>query len=148
MREFNDELGIRRRLIISNMTVQDAEDYYSSQFYSEPKEKTSQKTRALKKRIKGLAQEKPVYEWILAVKTLDGKWIGKLEIYSADSETASLRVEIPCERKIYEYGVDTIKQFRKICQENSWFKRIELEENEITQRYKKAYALEGKFIEL
>lgn len=149
MQNFNDECGVRRLIRISSMTVEEADNYVFSQFYREPKEKQSKMARTLKKRIKGLAQQKEeVYEWILAIHTKEGKLIGKMEVYSADAITASIKIEVPDKIKSLNYGVEAIKQFRKICEENHYFKRIELESNDITERYKEAYELDSNFIEI
>lgn len=148
MQKFNDSFGARRLINLTSMTVEEAKDYVFTQFYGEPKEKKTQMARTLKKRIKGLAMQKDeVYEWILAIHTKEGKLIGKMEVYSADNITASIRIEVPNKMKV-QYGVEAIKQFRKICEEQKLFKRIELESNEITERFKTDYGIASNFVEV
>ena len=148
MQHFQDNLGNRRLVTIRNMKLEDVEEYYKLQFHKDEKVTQAQNIRALKKRLKGLAQQKEEYEWILAICTKSGKVIGKMEIYSADSEIASLKIEIPNEIKSFQYGVEAIKQFIKICTENQYFKKIEVESNSITERYRKEYGIETKYINI
>ena len=128
------------------MKLEDVEEYYKIQFHKEKKVTQAQNSRKLRKRLKGLLQQKEVHEWILAICTKDDKLIGKMEIYSADSEVASLKIEIPNEVRSFQYGVEAIKQFIKICTENQYFKKIEMEQNVITERYRKDYGIETRFI--
>lgn len=146
MQHFEDAVGNRRLVTIRNMKLEDVEEYYKIQFHKEKKVTQAQNSRKLRKRLKGLLQQKEVYEWILAICTKDDKLIGKMEIYSADSEVASLKIEIPNEVRSFQYGVEAIKQFIKICTENQYFKKIEMEQNAITERYRKDYGIETRFI--
>lgn len=146
MQHFEDAVGNRRLVTIRNMKLEDVEEYYKIQFHKEKKVTQAQNSRKLRKQLKGLLQQKEVYEWILAICTKDDKLIGKMEIYSADSEVASLKIEIPNEVRSFQYGVEAIKQFIKICTENQYFKKIEMEQNVITERYRKDYGIETRFI--
>ena len=146
MQHFENAVGDRRLITIRNMKLEDVEEYYKTQFHKENKVTQEQNIRKLKKRLKGLMQQKEVYEWILAICTKDGKIIGKMEIYSADAEVASLKIEIPNEIWSFKYGVEAIKQFVKICTENHYFKKIEMEDNVITERYRRDYGLQTRFI--
>lgn len=146
MQHFEDAVGNRRLVTIRNMKLEDVEEYYKIQFHKEKKVTQAQNSRKLRKRLKGLLQQKEVHEWILAICTKDDKLIGKMEIYSADSEVASLKIEIPNEVRSFQYGVEAIKQFIKICTENQYFKKIEMEQNVITERYRKDYGIETRFI--
>jgi len=148
MQVFNDEKGKRRQIIISNMQVSEVDEYYYSQFHREPKEIQAEYAKRLRKRIEDLSQKDDVSEWILGIHGIDGKLIGRMEIQSADSETASMKIEIPSRTKRYNYGVESIKQFCKICKENHYFKKIEMESNEITESYKTAYGIDNNIIEI
>ena len=148
MQKFNNGYGVRRLIIISSMTVEEAEDYVFTQFYREEKEKQFQMARTLQERIKILEQQKEVYEWILAIHTKEGKLIGKIEVYSTDDVTADIKVEVPNKVKKIMYGVEALKQFRKICEEQKLFKRIRLEPDEISERFKKDYGITSNFIEV
>lgn len=146
MQHFEDAVGNRRLVTIRNMKLEDVEEYYKIQFHKEKKVTQAQNSRKLRKRLKGLLQQKEVHEWILAICAKNDKLIGKMEIYSADSEVASLKIEIPNEVRSFQYGVEAIKQFIKICTENQYFKKIEMEQNVITERYRKDYGIETRFI--
>ena len=146
MQHFEYAVGNRRLVTIRNMKLEDVEEYYKIQFHKEKKVTQAQNSRKLRKRLKGLLQQKEVHEWILAICTKDDKLIGKMEIYSADSEVASLKIEIPNEVRSFQYEVEAIKQFIKICTENQYFKKIEMEQNVITERYRKDYGIETRII--
>lgn len=143
MRNFSDKAGKRRTIVISNMKLEEAEDY-SFLFCRQTKAEREKRKIDLEKRIKNSKED----EWILAIHTIEGKLIGKMEISSSDSVTAKLEIEMPNEVMAYHYGVESIKQFRKICKECNYFSSIELEVNKITERYKKYYGLESNVITL
>lgn len=148
MQHFDDLKGKRRRVTISEMTVKEVEEYYiQDSTLKKEKEKQSQYVRTLKKRIKGLNQQKDVDTWILSIHDRDGKLIGKMEINSKEEGRAALKIDIPNETWNYKYGVEAIDQFCKICRENRYFNVIELEsDNPITQRYMTYYEVKEEII--
>lgn len=143
MQQFDDLKGVRRLIIISNMKPEEVDELYFQ--VSNIKEITrTQLIRTLKKRIKGLQQEKEPKEWILAIKEVgSNKVIGKLEVISLSGNKAFLKIAIPNECYSYKYGVRAIKQFIKICSENNYFESISLNSGDvISERYRNSYDID------
>ena len=131
MQRFDDEKGKRRLLDIENMKVRDVKDYYS-QFLNMEKEERIEKMKKLKDKIKS----KIPYEWHLAIKSKEGKMIGKIEVLFMEPEIAFVTITIPDERKNRKYGEEAIDQFIKICREKKYSSTVQLDkDNPIIERY-------------
>lgn len=143
MQQFDDLKGIRRLIIISNMKPEEVDELYFQ--VSNIKDITrTQLIRALKKRIKGLQQQKESKEWILVIKEVgSNKVIGKIEVMCLGENKAFLKINMPNEVYSYKYGVRAIKQFIKICSENNYFESILLNSGDIiSERYRNSYDIE------
>ena len=131
MQRFDDEQGKRRLLNIENMKVRDVKDYYS-QFPDLENDKRVEKMKKLKDKIKS----KISYEWYLAIKTKEGKIIGKIEVFFMKPDIAFVTIAIPNESKSRKYGEEAIDQFVKICREKKYSSTVELDrDNPIIERY-------------
>jgi len=147
MQQYDDSRGERRLLDIKLMNVEDAKDYYL-QFHNDDK-KREQKTKELEERIERNAVISEVFEWVLSIKLKTGKLIGKIEVLSVGNSTGFITIKIPNESSSLKYGVKVIDQFIEICRENNYFSKIQLEpNNEIVERYKKAYNKEENVIQV
>lgn len=126
---FDNRIGKRRLLDLKNMDVNDAENYYLQ--VSDTKEIDISE---FKERIKKAKNPKSCIS-ILAIKTKEGKVVGKMEIFDMKS-TAYLTINIPNESWSFKYGEEAIDQFVKICKKRQYFKIIEIEKNNpIIERY-------------
>ena len=140
MQQFDDNMGVRRLLDITNMEVMEVKDYYFQYLGLNPVEKNN-RTRQLKERIIK-SKESGFYEWILAVKLKDGKIIGKIEVIDMGNEKAFLTINLPNKSWKMRYGEEALDQFLKICRENNYFSIIELEkENSTVEKYIKKHNL-------
>ena len=126
---FDNRIGKRRLLDLKNMDANDAENYYL-QVSNTKKDGISE----LKERIKEARNPKSCIS-ILAIKTKEGKVVGKMEIFDMKS-SAYLTINIPNENWSFKYGEEAIDQFVKICKKRQYFKIIEIEKsNPIVERY-------------
>lgn len=145
MQQFDDKKGERRELDIKNMEVKEVREYYLQNLELSKEEKKNRENQ-LKERIKR-SKEDNFYEWILAIKSKDGKVIGKIEVMEMGPDKAFFTINLPNKNWKKKYGVEAIKQFIKICKENKYFSELELEKNNsIIQRYVKAYKIEDYLI--
>lgn len=142
MQQFNNETGIRRLLNIENMEVNEVKDYYLQFLDLEPEEKEDRESKLKQQIIQ--SKKDNFYEWILAIKTKDGKIIGKIEVLEMGANKAFFTINLPNKSWKMKYGVEAVKQFIKICSENKYFSELELDNrNSIIQRYVEAYKSKG-----
>lgn len=136
MREFDNRIGERRRLNISNMERNEVKDYFL-QFFSMDSAKKEKEEQRLKEEIKDREESLVRYKWILAIKSKEGKVVGKIEVFELiKDQRAFLTIEIPNENWIYRYGTEAIHEFIKICKEQLYFSELELEaKNKIVDSY-------------
>lgn len=141
MHKFDNQKGVRRLLDISNMKVNEVGDYYL-QFFSMDSAKKEMQIRKLKEQIKNLEE----YQWILAIKSKDGKIVGKMEVFElSKNKTAYVTIKIPNESWMCKYGPEAIHEFLKICKENQYFTQVELEaRNKIVEIYMNSVPEEQK----
>lgn len=138
MQQYEDLKGKRRELDIVKMEVEEVKEYYLQYLELSEKEKDNRESE-LKRRIIRSRKE-GFYEWILAIKSKDGKIIGKIEVLEMGMNKAFLTINLPNKNWKRKYGIEAVKQFIKICKENRYFSEIELDnKNSIIQRYIKAY---------
>lgn len=131
MQRFDDNKGERRLLDIKNMEVEEVDDYYLQHFKLSKTEK-SNREKELRARIKKAESN----EWILAIKSKEGKVIGKIEVWDTGAGTAYVTINLPNDNWKRKYGLEAIDQFIKICKENAYFSKIELEKkNSINKKY-------------
>ncbi len=134
MQQFDDQKGERRLLDIKNMKVREVADYYLQYLELEQDEKNKRKSQ-LKERIKQNKKVKPC-EWILAIKSKDGKIIGKIEAMDMGNRIVFVTINLPNKSWKIKYGVEALDQFIKICKENKYFSKIQLEKyNSIVEKY-------------
>lgn len=141
MHKFDNQRGVRRLLDISNMKVIEVGDYYL-QFFSMDSAKKEMQIQELKERIKNLEE----YQWILTIKSKDGKIVGKMEVFElSENQTAYVTIEIPNKNWVCKYGPEAIHEFLKICRENQYFTEVELEaRNKIVDVYMNSVPAEQK----
>lgn len=134
MQKFNDKQGEGRLLNISNMKEEEAEELFKQN--NMPLDLKEQCALELKERIRKLAKEGDYLEWILAIRSKEGKLIGRMEITSFDEKVASLKIQIPNASNISKYGIKALEEFIEICKNNQYFVKIELDKNNyITKSY-------------
>lgn len=134
MQQFDDSKGERRILDIKKMLREDVENYYMQHLQLSLREKHCREAE-LRKRITK-SKKKDFYEWILAIKSKDGKIIGKIEVLDMGNNTAFVTINLPNKSWKIKYGEEALDQFIKICEENKYFSKIELEKNNsIVERY-------------
>lgn len=134
MQHFDDKQGEGRLLNISNMKEEEAEELFNQN--NIPLDLKEQCALELKKRIHKLAKEGDYLEWILAIRSKEGKLIGRMEITSFDEKVASLKIQIPNASNISKYGIEALEEFIEICKNNQYFVKIELDKNNyITKSY-------------
>ena len=140
MQQFDDNIGVRRLLDITNMEVVEVKEYYRQNLQISDVEKNN-RIRQLKERI--IKSKQPgFYEWILAVKLKDGKVIGKIEVMDMGNQKAFLTINLPNKSWKMKYGEEALDQFLKICRENKYFDMIELEkDNSTVEKYIKKHDL-------
>ena len=127
MQQFNDKQGKGRLLNISNMKEEEAEELFEQN--NIPEELKVQCAKELKKQIHRLTKEGDYLEWILAIRSKEGKLIGRMEVTSFDEKVASLKIQIPNANYISKYGIEALEQFIEICKNNHYFVKIELDSN-------------------
>lgn len=143
MQQYDDSKGIRRELDIVKMEVEEVKEYYLQYLELSEKEKNDRENE-LKRRIIR-SKKDGFYEWILAIKSKDGKVIGKIEVMEMGPARAFFTINLPNKNWKIRYGLEAMKQFMKICKENNYFSVIELDKNNSTvQRYIKAYGKKYK----
>lgn len=131
MIQFDDTSGKRRRLNIRNMKKDDVSNYCLQFFSMKEKEKLDTE-RELQEKIENNEER-----WVLAITSLNGDIVGKMEVEEVGPKVGSLVVEIPNASLVRHYGTEAIDQFVKICRERKYFSKIELEKNNlIAQRYR------------
>ena len=136
MQQFKNEK--RREVDIVNMKTEEVREYYLQNLELSKQEKQNRE-KNLKERIKKAGKE--AFEWILAIKSKDGKVIGKIEVMEIGEGKAYFRINLPNKNWKRRYGVEAAKQFVKICKENQYFSVIELEKkNSTVQRFVADYA--------
>lgn len=144
MQQYDDNKGKRRFLDIENMNENDVSEYYLQNLKLKEEEKQNRKVE-LKKRIR----QNNSYEWILAIKLKDGKIIGKIEVLEMGNKTAFVTINLPNKSWKIKYGTEALDQFIKICKENDYFSKVELEKNNsIVERYMKEHDKSSYEIEL
>lgn len=138
MQQYDNKKGKRRELDILKMKLQEVEEYYLQYTELSKKEKNSRE-KEIKEKIRQSKKDN-FYEWILAVKLKNGKLIGKIEVMDMGSGIAFFTINLPNEIWQIRYGIEAIKQFAKICNENKYFKKIELDpKNAITKKFVEVY---------
>lgn len=136
MQKFDDLCGKRRMLDISNLKVEEVEDYYLQEI-NVSEESKKQKTEWLQAEIKSAENQKITDKWILAIKSKDEKMIGMIRVWEVEPEQAFVKINIPNGNWISKYGKEALDQFVKICKEKKYFSIIEFErENSIVDQYR------------
>ena len=140
MQQFDASKGARRLLDIKNMEVKEVKEYYLQHLKLSDVERNN-RILQLKKRI--IRAKKPgFYEWILAIISKDGKIIGKLEVMDMGNQTAFVTINLPNKSWKTKYGEEALDQFLKICKENHYFSKLELEKgNSTVEKYIKKHGL-------
>lgn len=134
MQQFDDNKGERRILDIKKMLREDIESYYIQHLQLSKNERHFRESE-LRKKIAN-SKKKDFYEWILAIKSKQGKILGKIEVLDMGNNTAFVTINLPNESWKIKYGEEALDQFIKICEENKYFSKIELEKNNsIVERY-------------
>lgn len=134
MQQFDDNKGERRILDIKKMKRADVGEYYLQHLKLSQEEKHSREEE-IRDKIKQ-SKDPNFYEWILAIKLKDGKVIGKIEVLDIGSDTAFVTINLPNKDFKMKYGQEALDQFIKICRENKYFRKIELEKNNsIVEKY-------------
>lgn len=139
MQKFNNQNEEKRTITIVNMTLQDAQDYYKQIEKLETNVRI-QKIKKLKERIKQNKKNPNFYEWILALKSSEGKVIGKLETLSMGNNVAFITINLINGNCAKMYGVEAVEQFVEVCRKNRYFSEIELDTNNtVIEEYRKVH---------
>lgn len=134
MQQFDDTKGERRILDIKKMKRGDVSEYYLQHLELSQGEK-HRREEEIRNKIKQ-SKNSDFYEWILAIKLKDGKVIGKIEVLDMGNNSAFVTINIPNKTFKIKYGQEALDQFIKICRENKYFTKIELEKNNsIVEKY-------------
>lgn len=135
MQKFDDLCGRRRILDISNLKVEEVEDYYLQET-NVSEESKKQKIEWLQAEIKSAENQKITDKWILAIKSKNKKIIGMIKVWEVEPEQAFVKVSIPNKNWVSKYGKEALDQFIKICREKKYFSVIEFEsDNSIVDQY-------------
>lgn len=135
MQQYEDSKGKRRFLDIEKMKENEVSDYYLQNLELSRGERIKREIQ-----LKTKIRQNNSYEWILVIKLKDGRVIGKIEVMEMSNNAAFVTINLPNKNWKMKYGIEALDQFIKICKENAYFSKIELEKNNsIVKRYIKAH---------